>query len=330
MKIIVYGLGKRGIEFIKDVEELSEGIEIIAVSDKNCLQNSVPLPYIPISNINKCVFDYIVVTPQKYYGEIKEDFLKQGIGTRKIKSEKELWKIYGANYGKRYCNLCDNTIFDWKYIGEESNIFQHKNIVGASRRKGGCPICGSSDRTRYVYYILKKYTSIFKNTNSRILHFAPEQTLTEKLRDKGRVYVSADIEPGRADVVEDITNMSFQDNEFDYIICNHIMEHILDEERAFFEIRRCLNQEGILIFTIPICWEQVTIENPDIQTEADRIKNYGQKDHVRLYGNDIVKRIEKYGFEVDLHRSDEILCKKDIVKFGYIYKDSVLLCKKVS
>ncbi|MDE6947287.1 MAG: class I SAM-dependent methyltransferase [Anaeroplasmataceae bacterium] len=140
-------------------------------------------------------------------------------------------------------------------------------------------------------------------------------------------YISADIEFGRADIIVDITNMQFSDNSFDYIICNHVMEHIEKEKKAFLEIERCLRPGGTLVLTVPICWEQETFENASIETQKDRMRYYGQKDHVRLYGNDIVKRIEGFGFEVDLYRSDQILRNQEIKKFGYIQKDSVLLCK---
>ena len=331
MKIIVYGVGKRGKEFIEYVCEVCEDIDIVAWTDSSVksvsLENGTYVPYINNYDIKTQKFDYIVVTPKKYYGEIKDRIMEQGVEDKKIVLEEAFWKIYGKKYGKRYCNLCDNLIFDWKNIGEKNEIFLHLNIVGASKRKGGCPICASSDRIRYVYYVLKNYTGIFENLNGSILHFAPEPVLSQKLYRSG--YVSADIESGRADVIADITDLQFHKGQFDYIICNHVMEHIHQEQKAFSEIWRCLRKNGILVLTVPICWEQKTFEDNSINTVDKKIKYYGQKDHVRLYGNDIVNRIEGFGFEVELYRSDEVLEENEIQKFGFINKDTVLLCKKV-
>ena len=133
---------------------------------------------------------------------------------------------------------------------------------------------------------------------------------------------------GRADVVADITKLQFNNDQFDYIICNHVMEHVYEEEKAFSEIRRCLKPEGVFIFSTPICWLQKTYEDDNVTTSSDRIKYYSQEDHVRLYGNDIVDRIEKFGFDVKLLHCSEIKSEDEIKKFGLLKEDSVLLCKK--
>lgn len=121
MKIIVYGIGKRGKELIKNVEEISENIEIVAVTD-TFIQNinstkGILVPYVEVSSINRLEYDYITITPQRYYDEIKESLLKQGIDKEKIITVNELWKIFGRKYGKLHCNLCNNAVFSWKYIG---------------------------------------------------------------------------------------------------------------------------------------------------------------------------------------------------------------------
>lgn len=329
MKIIIYGIGKIGIEFINDLLEVYKDIEIEALTDTYVrkLDRDIiaDVPLIEPSCIKDYTYDYIVVTPEKFFDVIKELLLSLHIEEQKIKSIGEIER----DFGKFYCNLCDNRVFAWKYIGEDWDIFHHKNIVGASKRRGGCPICDSWDRIRYVYYIVKKYTNLLDGRKHSVLHFAPEVILSEKIRNVcGEGYITADIEPGRADATADITNLEFDDSQFEYIICNHVMEHIGEEQKAFSELKRCLRQGGCLVLTVPICWEQATYEDEKIETEEDRIRYYGQKDHVRLYGNDIVERIEKFGFDVKLFRCNEVVEKECRKRFGFIDGDSVLLCKK--
>lgn len=97
--------------------------------------------------------------------------------------------------------------------------------------------------------------------------------MSQKLRNRyNSNYISADIVPGRADVVADITKLQFSEGTFEYIICNHVMEHISLEGKAFHEIRRCLMLGGMLILTVPICWEQKTFEDEKITTKEERIK----------------------------------------------------------
>ncbi|MCI8466445.1 MAG: class I SAM-dependent methyltransferase [Lachnospiraceae bacterium] len=337
IRIIIYGMGNRGKDFIQYVKRLSVDMVVIAVSDSyiQTLKIDEDIPFIKLSDIPNYVFDYIVVTPKDHYEDIKKNFLDIGIDENKIKSIKDIYQEYGRFYygyltnNDLYCNLCDNHVSVWCYIGLEYNLFHKKKIIGGSRRRGGCPICGGSDRERYVYYILKSYINLMDGRQHSILHFAPEDFLSTRLRQIcGSKYISADIVPGRADVVADITRLDFADETFEYMVCNHVMEHIDLERKAFSEIKRCLIVGGVLILTVPICWEQKTFEDSTINSEEARIKYYGQKDHVRLYGNDIVERIKSFGFHVTLLRCDEVVNENDISKYGFIKEDSVLLCKK--
>lgn len=329
MKIVVYGLGNRGRRFIRDVSEILPDIEIVAVTD-TYVQESEPeeysnIPYISLEYIQKYEYDCIIVTPENFYQEITSTLLSKGVDRMKIKSLEEF-----QNGRKGFCcNICGSEIFAWEYIGEDYAIFQNKSIAGAGRRRGGCTVCGSYDRARFVYEIMENYTEIFSGNADSILHFAPENTISNRLKKMyGEQYISADIMEGRADVMADITKLQFDNEQFEYIICNHVMEHVCEEEKAFSEIRRCLKPEGLFIFSTPICWSQRTYENSNVRTVKDRIKYYGQEDHVRLYGNDIVDRIEKFGFDVNLQQCKEIKSEDEIKKFGFLKEDSVLLCRK--
>lgn len=323
------GLGNRGRRFIRDVLEILPEIEIVAVTDTYA-QGSIPeeyanIPYISPEYIQKCEYECIVVTPENFYCEIESLLLNKGVDQMKIISLDEFQK----NRKKFYCNICGSEFFAWEYIGEDYEIFQNKSIAGAGRRRGGCTVCGSYDRARFVYDIMGNFTEIFSGNADRILHFAPESIISDKLRKMyGEQYISADIMDGRADVVADITKLQFDNEQFEYIICNHVMEHVYEEEKAFSEIRRCLKPEGFFIFSTPICWSQKTYEDNDVTTAYDRIKYYGQEDHVRLYGNDIVDRIEEFGFDVNLLHCHEIKDGDEIKKFGLLKEDSVLLCRK--
>ncbi len=185
-----------------------------------------------------------------------------------------------------------------------------------------CPICRSIDRTRYIYKILKDYTDIF--SNKKVLHFAPEESLRGKFFGE---YITADLHAGWTDIVADITKLQFEDNSFDYILCNHVLEHITDEASALSELRRCLKTDGTLLLTVPICWEEKTYEDSTITTDEKRALFYGQIDHVRLYGNDITERLQNAGFYVNVFKSDELFSDEDIIRFGFIKGDTIFLLK---
>lgn len=59
----------------------------------------------------------------------------------------------------------------------------------------------------------------------------------------------------------DITELPFEDQSFDTIICSEVMEHIHDEKRALAELARILRPGGSLALSVPrywpekICWQ---------------------------------------------------------------------------
>jgi len=336
MKLLLYGCGTRGrylLDFFKEVEY----VEIIGITDKNddaiYTLSEENVSYFKCRNeILKMKFDYLLVTSDKYFKDIFSELIAYGVEEHKIVSLKELNNILinvsiKEKRTLQKCNLCNNEVFDWLPTGDRNSLFEKKSVIGAGYRKGICTVCGSTDRLRYEYYVLKKYTNIFDN-NSSILHFAPEDKLSEKFRKRECEYITADIKEGRADVVADITNLQFRNDYFDWIICNHVMEHIKNEYKAFNEIKRCLKPGGNLILSVPICWDDNTFERDDIVTEEDKALYYGQSDHERIYGRDIVERIEKYGFDVKAYKNTDICNEREIEENRFIVGDTVFICTK--
>lgn len=81
--------------------------------------------------------------------------------------------------------------------------------------------------------------------------------------------------------------MNFEDNFFDVIICSHVLEHIKDDRKAIHELFRVLKQKGIAFLQVPISKKaKDTFEDFTITSPKEREKYFGQKDHVRIYGQD--------------------------------------------
>lgn len=329
MKIVIYGLGKDGMRFLKSVIGL-ENIEIVAVSDSddeavNKLDTEERALFKESKEALESLCDCIVISSSKFFEEIKNQIISQGIPESKLVSVSQFGDMQPQT---KYCNVCHSQNWLWEHFGQDFDIFCRKKIIGGGRRRCLCPKCASVDRIRFVLHILQHYTDIFTGKGS-VLHFAPEIQLEEKLKQvPGISYLSADVEPGRADIIADITKLQFGNDSFDYIICNHVMEHICEEKTAFHEIYRCLKKGGILVFSVPICWEEETYEDCTIEDREERIKAFGQDDHVRLYGTDTAERIKSFGFEVCCLKSNEIFSEEDISRLGLINGDAVFLCRK--
>ncbi len=52
-------------------------------------------------------------------------------------------------------------------------------------------------------------------------------------------------------VIGDITNLVFEDDTFDVIICFETIEHVVDYEKSLMELKRVLKKDGILIMSTP-------------------------------------------------------------------------------
>lgn len=169
----------------------------------------------------------------------------------------------------------------------------------ASRDNVLCPKCLSLERHRLLWLFLKNRTRFFTD-HLNVLHVAPEQCFYKRFRNlKNLHYTTADLESPIADVKLDIQQMPFKDDEFDVVICNHVLEHVPDDRKALREIFRVLRRGGFAILQVPTAYQmEKTIEDPTVTDPEERQRLFRQKDHYRLYGKDYLERIMGAGFVI--------------------------------
>ena len=159
----------------------------------------------------------------------------------------------------------------------------------------------SLERHRLLWLYLKKNTDFFTNTkNKKVLHFAPEQCFYKRFRTQKNIdYTTTDLLSPLADVKADICNLPFEDNTYDIIFCNHVLEHIPDDTKAMQEIFRVLKPNGMAVLQIPQELDRKeTFEDNSITNKEERAKIFGQYDHVRVYGYDYFEKLRSIGFKV--------------------------------
>lgn len=171
------------------------------------------------------------------------------------------------------------------------------------RLQARCPKCGSVERHRELKVWLDANPNIFERRN--VLHFAPEQTIANLVRPLATEYKSADIAEGRADLKLNIEKLDLPDNGFDALICSHVLEHV-DDRAALSEMYRILRPGGFAVLMTPVIegWAK-TYESASVLTEADRVLQFGQHDHLRYYGADIRDRIRAAGFALSEFTAEE-------------------------
>lgn len=233
----------------------------------------------------------------------------------------------------RKCNICGRLSGGFRRGGNDYEIFRRHHIIGGGPRENCiCPVCGSTDRERWCLYVMKRYTHILDG-ECRVLHIAPEQGISARIRaNHSADYYCGDIDAARYGYVHtvDVTNMcQFRDGSFDYIIINHVLEHIPDLAAAVSELKRLLKEEGRIIMSFPICTDQQTVEETEPMTAAERIRLFAQEDHVRLFGSDYKERIEQYGLRVTVLSPQEEYSAEQIEYYGLLKDDVILLCEKL-
>ena len=157
----------------------------------------------------------------------------------------------------------------------------------------------SLERHRLLWLYLREETDFF-TAPLRVLHFAPEQAFYKRFRKlKNLEYTTTDLNSPLADVKADICDLPFEDDQFDVILCNHVLEHIPDDRRALSELYRVMKPGGWGVFQVPQDLKREhTFEDPAITDPEERRKIFGQYDHVRIYGRDYFNILRSGGFRV--------------------------------
>ncbi len=229
----------------------------------------------------------------------------------------------------KFCIICGHKVGKFYPGGISEEIFTRHHIIGGGPRDNcTCPYCRSIDRARWQYYVLQHFTEITSAKGIRVLHFAPERPNSKLIRSNPNcTYITADIVTGAADYAADMTNLfQFEDSSFDYVIANHVLEHIPDEAKAFSELKRILKENGKLVISFPVCMDMPTYEDPAITTEEGRLKAFGQTDHVRLYGSDFREHVESYGLDVKVYQPEAVLSPEAVEKYALIKDDIMMVC----
>ena len=86
----------------------------------------------------------------------------------------------------------------------------------------------SLERHRLMGLFLNEKTNLFKD-NLKFLHIAPEHCFIKIFKGmKNLDYTTADLISPRADIKFDVHDIPYDENSFDVVICNHVLEHVKD------------------------------------------------------------------------------------------------------
>ena len=223
--------------------------------------------------------------------------------------------------GNKFTDPIDNKSFSkflpYGYGNQRSNVLSPSTL--------------SLERHRLLWLYLLNETNFFSTTTiQKVLHFAPEQAFYKIFRNQKNIeYTTTDLLSPLADVKADICNLPFEDNTYDIIFCNHVLEHIPDDTKAMQELYRVLKKGGMAILQIPQDLKRATtFADNSIVNQKDRAAIFGQYDHVRIYGRDYFDKLRSIGFTVIEEDYTSKLDPKSVERFCLAKGEIIPVCFK--
>ncbi len=233
--------------------------------------------------------------------------------------------------------------------GKSFNMFLPYGY-GNQRNNVLSPSTLSLERHRLLWLFLLNETDFFEDKNNlktldynpkkiklrksegklKVLHFAPEQAFYKRFRNQKNLdYTTTDLLSPLADVKADICNLPFEDNSYDVIFCNHVLEHIPDDTQAMQELYRVLKPGGMAILQIPQdLHREETFSDDSITDEKERATIFGQYDHVRIYGRDYFDKLRSIGFKVEEVDYTSTISDELVTKFCLAKGEILPVCFK--
>ncbi|WP_071591937.1 class I SAM-dependent methyltransferase [Baaleninema simplex] len=223
-----------------------------------------------------------------------------------------------------------------RYIGDNvvcpccNGHFREFRTAGVGQRPNAqCPRCTAMERHRLLWLYLQQRTNLFTD-RLKVLHIAPEKIFYHKFIELDNLdYLTADLDSSLAMVKMDITDIQYDDNSFDVVLCNHVLEHIPNDRQAMRELCRVLKPGGWAILQVPLDLDRdETFEDPSVESPEERERLFGQKDHVRWYGKDYADRLQEAGFTVKIDPFVRELDEAIVKRYALLPHHDVYYCTK--
>ncbi len=160
------------------------------------------------------------------------------------------------------------------------------------RPEATCPRCGSLERHRFLSLLLGALAPDLRDLDT-VVEIAPSRQSTpllDRLGARRRISLDLGHDKRAIDALACLTALPLRDGSVDLLVCYHVLEHVPDDCLAMREIARVLSPRGIALLEVPIRGGVVTEEDPSASPD-ERVRRFGQSDHVRWYGDDFDDRL---------------------------------------
>jgi SAM-dependent methyltransferase len=245
--------------------------------------------------------------------------LKLRINRRRIKNLVLHYCLRGSNVK---CVCCGSKYITFLPAGIEK------------RPNARCIKCGSLERHRTLWMFLQEHQKL-SGGSLKLLHVAPEKIFYDHFVSLKNIdYYPIDLAPegynyGIKTIAMDVTQLNFPNEHFDVIICNHVLEHIREDQKAMQEMSRVLKKGGWAILNTPVDMDaEVTREDITLHDPQKQLELFGQPDHVRVYGRDFLARLSSAGFQTEVINYTSKFNDNERFKYGFKKREDVFYCRK--
>lgn len=242
-KVVIYGLGR---EFPNVFPYLESIFDIVGFSDSNPKEK--PEKFIEPEHLNEHVFDYIYITSEKYFNEIRASLLER-FGSKiedKIISGKDVFEDFS-----------NSSIRDQWIIRKLQEIPSGKTLLDA-----GAGMMRYKPYCRHLQYIAQDFGKYDPFSAPTGLH-------ENKAWDTSGV-----------DITCDIIDIPLEDGTMDAILCSEVLEHLKNPILAVKEFGRILKKGGVLLLTAPVC--SLTHQAPHYYSNG--FSEYWYRENLKDYG----------------------------------------------
>lgn len=218
------------------------------------------------------------------------------------------------------CPVCNRSYS--KFLSYGSSIAHRENVL--------CPGDLTLERHRLMWLYLKDHSDFFTSNKLNVLHIAPEQCFHQRFKQQENLnYLTGDLVSPIADLHFDLHQIPLEENRFDVVFCNHVLEHVNDANQCMRELYRVMKPGGWGIMQVPQDFvREITFEDSSITSEEDRERYYWQKDHVRLFGKDYPNWLENAGFNVEVFEKEKFYSTSQIKRFRLQEKEILYIVHK--
>ena len=218
------------------------------------------------------------------------------------------------------CPVCERSFR--KFLSYGSEVAHRENVL--------CPYDLTLERHRLMWLYLKEHSNFLTTEKLDVLHIAPEQCFHKRFKEQANLnYLTGDLVSPIADMHFDLHSIPLEENRFDVVFCNHVLEHVDDALKCMQELYRVMKPGGWGIFQVPQdLTREVTYEDPTIVSPEEREKHFWQKDHVRLFGKDYPDWLRKAGFTVDEFHQESNYSKELIARYRLMSTEILYIARK--